>query len=253
MHDALPAASAGVHGPLQHWAARRPAAIALDDGRRQFSFAQLAQQAESGARALAQRGAASICWVDDAADWPLANPADMAAPLLQLSRFFAILSSRRTAAVGSPDWPPLVRQRVWQSIAALAPAALPEHRRLHGAADHVAGAGPANGTAVPCERLQSLAHAAFYIGFTSGSSGLPKGFRRSHQSWTSSFEICLQTFGAPARETVLVPGPLSHSLFLFGALLGIWTGAGARLLEYFSAATALAALARGEAGAMVAV
>jgi acyl-CoA synthetase (AMP-forming)/AMP-acid ligase II len=50
-----------------------------------------------------------------------------------------------------------------------------------------------------------------------------------------------------------VPGRDSHSLFLFGALLGLWTGAGAVLQNAFSAARALDTLRSGVAPCLVAV
>ncbi|WP_216073660.1 hypothetical protein, partial [Acinetobacter baumannii] len=35
----------------------------------------------------------------------------------------------------------------------------------------------------------------FYVGFTSGSTGLPKGYRRDHRSWTESFRGDALEFG----------------------------------------------------------
>ncbi|WP_031468334.1 AMP-binding protein [Sciscionella sediminilitoris] len=59
----------------------------------------------------------------------------------------------------------------------------------------------------------------FYLSTTSGSSGTPKVLVRTRQSWTRSF-AALGRAGHP----VLVPGPLSSSLFLFGALHALWCG-----------------------------
>ncbi|MFL9925552.1 AMP-binding protein [Herbaspirillum lusitanum] len=208
-----------VHAPLKWWAQIRPQRLALHDGAGRLDFASLSQQVEAQAAALQQSGAPAICWTQDSAS-----------PLLQLRSFLSILAADRTAAVSDPDWPPAVHDQVLARVADSASSA----DQMHGPAP-------------------SKADSPFYIGFTSGSSGLPKGFRRSHASWTSSFDVCLQSFGDAARETILVPGRLSHSLFLFGAMLGLWTGAGVRLQARFSAAAALETLARGEAGAMVAV
>jgi long-chain acyl-CoA synthetase len=72
--------------------------------------------------------------------------------------------------------------------------------------------------------------AAFYVGFTSGSSGRPKAFVRSHRSWWESFERFTGLCPIDAEGTVLVPGPLSSSHFLFGALHALHVGATVELV-----------------------
>lgn len=205
-----------VHAPLAWWARHAPSAIALDDGQLKLSFAELAARVAADAAALDAEGAPGIVWAHETA---FAGE--------QLQRFLSIIASGRTAAVSAPDWPARVREEVRLRMA------------------------PRLG-AVPCATA-ATADTPFYIGFTSGSTGVPKGFRRTHGSWTCSFEVCVQSFGPGTRTTVLVPGRLSHSLFLFGALLGLWTGAGMLLQQAFSAASALEALRLGQAGSIVAV
>lgn len=63
----------------------------------------------------------------------------------------------------------------------------------------------------------------FYVGFTSGSSGRPKAFARTHESWLRSFEG-LDRIAPTPEGAVVVPGPLSSSHFLFGALHGLHAG-----------------------------
>ncbi len=82
----------------------------------------------------------------------------------------------------------------------------------------------------------------FYIGFTSGSSGQPKGFRRHHRSWVESLPSPPKPLGAAPPARCSAPGRISHSLFLFAAMLGLWTGRGARVQEKFSAETTWAQL-----------
>lgn len=81
---------------------------------------------------------------------------------------------------------------------------------------------------------------AFYVGFTSGTTGGPKGFVRDHRSWVRSFEAC-RVFGVGADDEVAVPGDMAHSLFLFAALHALSEGAGVHLQSRFDA-SALAAL-----------
>jgi len=66
--------------------------------------------------------------------------------------------------------------------------------------------------------------AEFYWGMTSGTTGAPKLFARSHASWTASFDAAESVFGFPAGSRILIPGPLQHSLFLFGALHALCRG-----------------------------
>lgn len=211
-----------VHAPLAYWAQTKPHAVAIDDGVTRLDFAELARQVAVRAAALKQSSSSAVCWVDDETH----DAADNAAPLLL--NFLSIIAAGRTAAVSDPDWPPSVREQIFARVAA--------------------------GVGAEIAPTIATASTPFYIGFTSGSSGLPKGFRRNHGSWTSSFDICLKSFGAGA--TMLVPGRLSHSTFLFGALLGLWSGAGIRLQSRFSPTAALETLARkgnDGAGAMIAV
>ena len=71
----------------------------------------------------------------------------------------------------------------------------------------------------------------FYVGFTSGSSGRPKAFMRSHRSWWESFESFDGLCPLDPDGAVLVPGPLSSSHFLFGALHALHAGATAELVS----------------------
>ncbi|WP_308282581.1 class I adenylate-forming enzyme family protein [Pseudonocardia nigra] len=73
----------------------------------------------------------------------------------------------------------------------------------------------------------------FYLPTTSGSSGRPAVLVRSRASWLRSFAAL-----GPLPGPVLVPGPLSSSLFLFGALHALWCGAELRVRPRLRAADA---------------
>jgi long-chain acyl-CoA synthetase len=81
----------------------------------------------------------------------------------------------------------------------------------------VTGAPPAGGGPV---RSVGDAGTAFYLPTTSGSSGRPKVLVRTRDSWLRSFAAL-----GPLPGPVLLPGPPSSSLFLFGALHALWCGA----------------------------
>ena len=211
-----------VHGPLLRWAREHPdwPAIIQDahgSHARQLDFGQLLA-------AVKERGAAPT-------GRPLGNNVlltSTADPLALLIDFLAVIRTGRCAAVADPDWPTEV------------------HARMEAALRDM-------GDQSPAPSPPPTPETPFYIGFTSGSTGLPKGFRRHHHSWAETFRITLETFGPVAGGRVLAPGRMSHSLFLFGALLGLWSGGGTSLQSRFSAGRTLATLADGSCPVMVSV
>jgi len=202
-----------IHAPLAHWAQTRAEVVALDDGRTTLTFAALHAAVVQKAQALQISQAPATVFVDDTCS-----------TIEQMVSFLGIVASGRCAAVTDPDWPSAVRQSV-QAAFKQEPATLP----------------------APTPQTP------FYIGFTSGSTGMPKGFRRHHQSWAESLRVCLDTFGADAATCVLAPGRFSHSLFLFGMMLGLWSGAGVVVQERFSAPRMMDTLKQGRTPCLVAV
>ncbi|ALC83607.1 MULTISPECIES: AMP-binding protein [Bacillus] len=74
----------------------------------------------------------------------------------------------------------------------------------------------------------------FFMGFTSGSTGAPKAFVRSHDSWIESFACNRVDFNMHGDEHVVIPGALIHSHFLYGAISTLYLGGTVYLLEKFS-------------------
>ena len=205
-----------VHAPLAHWAQARAQAVAMDDGHTQLTFAQLHAAVVQHADTWVQQHAPATVFVDN-----------QLGILQQMVAFMGIIHSGRCAAVSDPDWPSAVRDSVQRQLG----AALTEPSHTH--------------TATPIS--------PFYIGFTSGSTGMPKGFRRHHASWTESLRVCLDTFGPDAASCVMAPGRFSHSLFLFGMVLGLWSGAGVVVQDRFSATRLMDTLRAGRTPCLVAV
>ncbi|MEJ7705161.1 MAG: AMP-binding protein [Geodermatophilaceae bacterium] len=77
-----------------------------------------------------------------------------------------------------------------------------------------------------------------WISLTSGTSGVPRAIGRTWASWTSSFPAMSELTGTSAADTVLVPGPLSSSMFAFAAFHALAAGACVRLLPAWSPAAA---------------
>lgn len=202
-----------VHAPLAGWAQSRGDAAAICCGRQALTFAQLHEAVQQRSLELLKSQAPATLMVNDAL--PIID---------RLVDFLGIIASGRCAAVADPEWPASVRQAV-------------------------SGTMPLAAVDMPAPQPES----AFYVGYTSGSTGAPKGYRRDHRSWTSSFRACLDEFGPDAGRCILAPGKDSHSLFLFGMLLGLWSGAGVVVQAQFSAARALDTLRGGLTPCLVAV
>ena len=77
------------------------------------------------------------------------------------------------------------------------------------------------------------------MGFTSGTTGVPKAFLRSHDSWVASFDCNRHDFHMDETDHVLIPGALIHSHFLYGAISTLALGGTVYLMERFSPVQAL--------------
>lgn len=62
-----------------------------------------------------------------------------------------------------------------------------------------------------------------HIGYTSGTTGLPKAYYRNEASWIYSYEET-EKLMETGIETMIAPGPLSHSLSLFVCIFALYTG-----------------------------
>ncbi|QIL80434.1 AMP-binding protein [Diaphorobacter sp. HDW4A] len=202
-----------VHGPLAHWAALTPNAVALRSETHSLSFAQLHDEVVARRAITTQRRAPSMLLLDTSRG-----------TLECVIDFLAIIASGRCAAVSDPEWPPSMHEQV--------SVCMPE---------------------ATSDQFEATSLTPFYTGFTSGSTGVPKGFMRHHHSWTESFRVSIADFGPVAAQRVLAPGRMSHSLFLFGVMHGLWCGAGAVVQEKFSALRCLQWLADDAAPVLVAV
>lgn len=91
-------------------------------------------------------------------------------------------------------------------------------------------------------RSQPTSETPFLLGFTSGSSGQPKGFIRPHRTWTESFRHSAREYAITSDDCVFAPGPLSHGLSLYAVVEALRCGATAAIQSHFDRAAAVATI-----------
>src|SRR5690606_21383696 len=153
--------------------------------------------------------------------------------------FLAAAAAGRNAQVLDPDWPVSTARKV---VSSLKPGLIISARDgLKGAVRLApdAGAGtlaealgaPRAFRRVPDPEPDRI----FYTGFTSGSTGVAKGFLRTHRSWLDSFAAAQEEFGLTPTDCVYAPGPLSHSMPLYALVSALHAGARVVLTRAFQA------------------
>ncbi|OEL03446.1 acyl-CoA synthetase [Staphylococcus succinus] len=65
--------------------------------------------------------------------------------------------------------------------------------------------------------------ALLHVGFTSGTTGLPKAYYRNEPSWIYSFKQNDKLFDTVV-DLIVAPGPLSHSLSLYACIYALYSG-----------------------------
>ncbi|MEP3045161.1 MAG: AMP-binding protein [Roseibium sp.] len=215
---------------IKEFARLKPDATALVCGRTSLTWRELADQTQKVENYLINTVA------DDARVALILNN-----PVSLLVCFFACARSGRVAMLMSPDWPAA------QTSAVLG-ATRPEHQIEDTLFEALlAGSDPA------AAELQPLGpppgeDTLFYAGFTSGSTGLPKGYVRSHGSWLESFLISDKEVDPELIDRIVLPGKLSHSLHLYAAVHGLDRGIEVVVAPRFDPRTILDELAAAKYG-----
>lgn len=160
-------------------------------------------------------------------------------PAAVLVCFFACARSGRIAMVMDLTWP---KSRIQDVCAATNPALLIDGETYQTVMKSPGEPNLARTGGAPSGKSD------FYAGFTSGSTGLPKGYVRSHRSWLESFRLSDADFAARQPRRVIIPGGVSHSLHLYGAVHSLNFGTPVTLLPHFDPRTVLAEMQADDGG-----
>jgi long-chain acyl-CoA synthetase len=208
-----------VLGALKRWAAERPCAIALDDGRQAVTWAELLGWVAGKAAELRGRGVR-----------PGARVAlDGMDPVGTIAGLLAVDWCGGAALVCDPAWSVAETRHVLR-------AARPTHH-AETSRTRRSGSEPRR---VDSENVKFAGHdgVEFYLGTTSGSTGGPKVFTRTRRSWHRSYPVFTEATGATAEDTVLSCGRLSTSGGVFAVTHAISVGARCLILPEWSPAKA---------------
>jgi long-chain acyl-CoA synthetase len=184
---------------LRH-AAERPARPAVRGPQGELTYAELAGKINGAARHLLGQGAGRGALVSVGLD----DPVEL------LTAALAADLAGATPLIGEPDWDRARWARVAGAVDAHVGAPLP-----------YAEGPPVTPRAKPGDRAWAC--------FTSGSTGRPRAVVRTRASWTGSFQHLCDLAGIGPDDVVLIPGPLSSSLYAFAAVHTLATGATAVL------------------------
>lgn len=222
----------GLTTPLATHAASRPDASALVFPDEALNWAALHAAVEARAREIAALPPGGVAL-------RLSNSAALIVLVLACAR------AGREAQVLDPAWPKATARVV---LAELSPAVLVTECEADVGAGEGASEPPPTHLVPRPLRLADLPPLAppradplpepdpaspFYVGFTSGSTGSPKGYRRSQASWAASFAAERAEFGIGPDDTVAAPGHFTHSLFLYAVLASLHAGARVLALPRF--------------------
>lgn len=202
-------------------ASEHPRRIAVRAPGGDLSYAGLASRMEAAAETLRGRGIGRGAL----AALSLADPADLLVAVLA-----ADLASA-TPLICDPTWDPVRRERIMEAVPADVRIEAPLTREpvrhgqplsawgsKRGGRSTAAESAPVpTPTASPVDRAWAC--------FSSGSTGRPRAVVRTRASWTGSFPHLSALAGIGPGDVVLVPGPLTSSLYGFAAVHALAIGA----------------------------
>ena len=237
-----------VHDGLMRWADRDPDRIALYADNETLTYGELASRSSRIASEIDRHLARRI---------GLCLPNGMAF----VESFFAAIMAGGCVCVFDPTWPKNILKNLVNEQAPniligasdLLPIVIDGQSQILGFDENALYDLILSNDETTTLRSQPSPDMPFLIGFTSGSSGKPKAFIRSHQSWIESFRQSAFELGTCAEDVVVAPGPLSHGLSLYAVFEAISAGASVAIHRRFNAEAVLKSIQDTKATVLVVV
>jgi long-chain acyl-CoA synthetase len=241
-----------ISGRVAAYGQDRPDALAFAIGEERTSFGELARRAA--------QVAAGLGTVPPSVSRRLPLPAGGRLLALAVGNcgafaelFVGGTAGEHACALLDPNWAPAqtaeILPRLSPDLLVIDPsrAALVELARRHGIPFLTLGPGIEGGEAYEdwlarhagADPDRFLApgpdEATFLVGFTSGTTSVPKAFHRSRASWRASLAAGRSVFGLSGLSRTLAPGPLAHGLTHYALAEALDAGAAFHGLPRFDA------------------
>ncbi|WP_106449651.1 class I adenylate-forming enzyme family protein [Trichococcus alkaliphilus] len=193
---------------IDDWHAKNAMQTAISDGKESVTYQELEQRVQERAKVLATLPQKVILA-------PMSNAID------QLINFLALIRADKVAVPVNAG----LSGKGLQDILAQfeAPLVLTDIRTI---SQKVAGPFDSDEYASPSDLA--------FIGFTSGTTGQPKGYRRTHQSWVKSFEGTNELICQSTNQSATVFGSMHYSLSLYTLMQTLYFGQTFILNQHFS-------------------
>ena len=193
---------------IDDWHAKNAMQTAIIDGEESLTYQELEERVQDRAKILARISQKVILA-------PMSNAID------QLINFLALI---RMDKVAVPVNASLSRQGLQDILTQFEdPLVLMDIHALSQKA------------AVPFDSAEyALPSDLAFIGFTSGTTGQPKGYRRTHQSWVKSFEGTNTLIPQSSNQIITVFGSMHYSLSLYTLMQTLYFGQTFILNQHFS-------------------
>lgn len=225
---------------VAYWARWQGDAVAIRFGERDLTWAELDARASSLAASLGDLGVGH----GDRVGLLMSNRPEFVEVVVACARLGAIVAPfnlRFTApelafVVGNADCSLVVTEQGLLDGLSIAQNDRPQMGVLDVDADDWEGR-CTSGRTVPCEQVAD--DDPFFICYTSGTTGDPKGAVLTHRSWFYSAMVRALQGGINRNDRILLPFPLAFTGGLALSMVGLWSGATLVLEQAFEPGRAL--------------